>query len=846
MHKILLTVIATLTLSLAVPAYADYLSPDLRSRVNQLMQSIDSIPTNDTNAESRARLTWEWINAYALNGNYVPVNATQVVAGVLGGAASGAYGPLDATIRELAFLDANPEALGTLTATLGPFTAGEYATVRQTYTVGSQPVQTGGAFLLARHFMTNFGPWQNSDPKAPNYVAISTSNPKVSFVATTTPWRGMHGGFRDIRETMTFRVASGTLDAGDTVTISWGETAGGSPGMRMATMSSDRLPLPLYVSLNNKGQFLSLPIQPIRVTGAGVAGVAGFAPSIVSPGEKFTLSVRARDQYFNRAHGTVPDWVIHFDDKNSQPLPATGAITLTETSLLEPGIYRPTINSADGQLTGTVNPILVTAEPRDRIYWGDTHGHSGFAEGIGTAERFMQWAREDARLDYVTHSEHDIWLDDHEWEVLREIVQRYTVEGEFVAYLGYEWTVNNLNGGHHNVLFRTPADRQRVPAQFFPTLAQLYNGLRNAASTNDVVVIPHAHQAGDYRMSDPALEPLIEIMSQHGNFEWFGRQYLRHGHQVGFTAASDNHLSQPGYSAPQGGSLSQRGGLGAILAPSRTVDGIFDGMRALKSYATTGDRIIIDFDVNGVGMGGRTPFSETRAITANIHGTAPIDTVTLMKNDQVLWEKSYYDSEATRASKQETLLLSFASDSEPVHPGDNPRGWRAWEGTLQLHDATLVDIQPVDAGFPGQSLDLSERQDGRIRFATKTRGDSSSYLIRLKDVARGARLHFDLIEGGETGGAPPVYRPPQRNPAISFSLSIRDMQDNRLTHTQQIDAYTDRVTLRRVIEQGQLDVNLTVNDQSLRQGDYYYLRVVQANDAIGWSSPVWVGGHPTR
>ena len=159
----------------------------------------------------------------------------------------------------------------------------------------------------------------------------------------------------------------------------------------------------------------------------------------------------------------------------------------------------------------------------------------------------MQWAKEDARLDYVTHSEHDIWLDDAEWEVLRSNVSEFTTEGEFVAYLGYEWTVNNVRGGHHNVLFRNPQNRKRVPAQFYPTLSKLYQGLREQAQPRDVVVIPHAHQAGDYRFSDPELEPLIEIMSQHGNFEWFGRMYLQHGHRVGFIAASDNHLSQPGF-----------------------------------------------------------------------------------------------------------------------------------------------------------------------------------------------------------------------------------------------------------------------------------------------------------
>ena len=457
----------------------------------------------------------------------------------------------------------------------------------------------------------------------------------------------------------------------------------------------------------------------------------------------------------------------------------------------------------------------------------------------------MRWAKEDARLDYVTHSEHDIWLDDFEWEVLRELVKRYTEPGKFAPFLGYEWSVNNLRGGHHNVLFRTPTDRQRVPSQFFSTLSQLYTGLRNAAATEDVVVIPHAHQAGDYRLSDPALEPLIEIMSQHGNFEWFGRMYLKQGHQVGFTAASDNHLSQPGYAAPQGGSLSQRGGLGAIFAPELSVDAIFDGMKSLRSYATTGDRIILDFKVNDTAMGQRGPFSTKRKLSAYVHGTAPIDEVVIWKNDAVFWRKNFYDSELTRSSKEQLLLISFASESEPVNRGDNPRGWRAWEGTLEVHDADIVSISSVDAGFAA-SLDLAELADNRVGFATKTRGDTSSYLVRLKNVTKNSRLDIDLVEALETGGAPPIYRSPQRTPADSFSLALKDLDGKTLTHEQTVDAYIDRVSLRRVRDHGELDIEIELQDEGIRQGDYYFMRVTQANDAIAWSSPIWIGGYPPK
>ena len=63
----------------------------------------------------------------------------------------------------------------------------------------------------------------------------------------------------------------------------------------------------------------------------------------------------------------------------------------------------------------------------------------------------------------------------------------------------------------------------------------------------------------------------------------------------------------------------------------------------------------------------------------------------------------------------------------------------------------------------------------------------------------------------------------------------------------QADYPNDSITVRRVISGGERDISFTVTDtEQPDQGDYYYFKVEQANDAIAWSSPVWVGGYPSR
>lgn len=827
----------------------DYLDVELRAAVARLQQDAAK-PTTSANYPQRADVLWRWANAFAVSGGYVPVNLTAVAR------TKSPNTPLPATLRalddyiaEMTLLDEQPGALGKLSATLGPFIARSYSTVQQTYVVGEKAINVGGGIAVPRHFMADYGQFQTSKPDAANYVTIGSSNPNVHFVVDRVPVAGMHGGFRGAAPVLFFRLSAGQLNRNDVVTVTYGARSQGGDGLLMPTFSSDRMPFPLYVDFDGKGPLYSLPIQPIRVVGAAVDGVHGFAPSVVRPQEPFTLSVRAQDQYYNRATGAVPAWeVLHNDKVIAKLVAGDQAVQLVENvRFQDEGVVRLSIRSTDGAISGSVNPILVSAQAQ-RIFWGDTHGHSGFAEGIGTPDRFMTWAKEDARLDFVSHSEHDIWLDDFEWQHLKDIVDGYSEPGRFIAYLGYEWTTRNLYGGHHNVLFRTTEGRDRIATQFYPTLSELYEGLRREYASDNVIVIPHAHQSGDYRLSDPQLQPLVEIMSQHGSFEWFGRKYLGHGHQVGFTAASDNHLSQPGYTAPKGSGLSQRGGLGAVLGSKLTRDELFDNMRRRLTYATTGDRIILQARVNDLDMGQRGKFEAARNISGRVIGTAPIAEVAVIKNGEVAWAQDYSVADAgARFAGKEALHLTFGSDSAPMHPGDNPRGWRPWQGRLEVEGATLESVAGVDF-FNADIQQLRRDADNPnvVHFATATRGDTSSIVLELSNIKRSARVNLELAAALEFGSGPPIFRSHQRLPETAVVLTLNDARAGKAQKILPFETYADEVRLHRVAAAGPQDVVFNWQDQGRLHGDHYYVRVTQVDGAMAWSSPIWVGGYAPK
>lgn len=841
-----------LTLCLApamLHAATDYLSPQLRADVEALKQSVKTVPTTRANYIPRAKVAWDWMNAYAMTGRPIPVNITQLIRPVPaeGRVTKRAIQALDYYLDDLTLLDEEPDALGKLVADLGPFEARSWVTIHQYFTVGTRDIVPGGGFLIAHHFRPGYGMYQVNDPAGDNYLTLTSSNPSVTFQKDSAPMAGMHGGFGQELALPVFRVASGTLKPGDVVTITYGDTSGGGRGLLISPASTDSLPVPVYVAFDGREHVYQLPIQPIRVSGSVVAGVHAFAPSVVRPGEKFELSVRAQDRFYNRAKAPIPAFNVYINDQLYATTDAgdESITVLKDVSLTDPGVARITVASVDGTIRGEGNPILVSADAQ-KIYWGDTHGHSGFAEGIGTPDRFMQWAKEDARLDFVTHSEHDIWMDDYEWQVLVNNVSKYSEPGRFVSYLGYEWTTQNQQGGHHNVLFRDTINRERIPNQLYPTLSKLYQGLREHYDPQDVLVIPHAHQTGDYRQSDPELENLVEIMSQHGTFEWLGRMYLQHGHQVGFIAASDNHLGQPGYTSPKPGYMAQRGGLAAVLASDSSRDAIFDAMKAIKTYATTGDKIILDVNLNGTGMGQRTKFATERKIHGRVIGTAPIDTITIVRNDLEVWKKDYLTIDSGRYSDEETFYVTFSSPSIPRDPGDNPRGTRGWNGTLQVVGAEIAGFEATDF-FSSESNVLERDPDdaSMLHFATGTRGDTSSVKLVLRKIKRNAEVRLALNAAREQSSTA-RFRTPALLPATSAVLRFKDLEKGQTHVSLPVDVYEDRITLRRARVDGPSDVVFDFTDVSQLQGDYYFVRIKQANDATAWSSPIWVGGYPTR
>ena len=626
------------------------------------------------------------------------------------------------------------------------------------------------------------------------------------------------------------------------MTITIGDRSSGSPGFKVQTFGNDGLRMPVYVVFGAGGAITSLPDFLYRVTGGPVARVVGFAPSIAAVGEAVPVSVRGEDIWMNRAVGPQPAYdVLVNGEKRGRIAAGDQAITIfNDLKFDAPGVYRVSFRSDDGRIVGVANPVWVREGDHPGIYWGETHAHSAFAEGQGSIDFFYRFGREDARLDFLGMSEHDVWMDDHEWEQLREAVVRHDRPGEFITYLAYEWTAPTQFGGHHNVFFRTHEGRKRTPRQTFPTLTSLYSGLRAGNDPKDVLVIPHAHATGEYRVSDAGLEPIVEISSLHGTFEWFGEAYLGQGHEVGFIAASDDHLSHPGYAAPYArDGLSNKSGLAAVVAPEKSRDALFDAMKSRSTYATNGARIILDYDVAGGSFGQRVAMTDKREVNLRSIGTGPIESVTIIKNGREVYAKDYLiDTQA----KSDQIAVTFASDTDPSIR-DNARGWRRWTGKLTVKGATLEGFSTP--WRPNVLLDRIERSpsdSNTLEISVATRGDAKSINLDLDRIRPGTTVELDLQPVNETG-TPAVTTQFHAYPAMKVSLPLSKMKSGAYATTTPGPVMPDRISVRAIRTDVPMEQTVKWTDpEPGKPDDYYYARVVQTDGGMAWTSPVWVGG----
>ena len=556
--------------------------------------------------------------------------------------------------------------------------AGEYGTWTVTYQAGGT-IKSGGGIRVQLPDAWHAGQRNSANrlqataPAEPNFVTARCSDPDVAL-QTTVEFESPDVLVKSVKPSnMTHRmgyyvfvvrivVLKGEVREGQTMSVIYGDQSRGSKGMRAAIISARPEPILVAVDTEGHGQFRLHTDTPFLTAKAGLPVemlLTARSGSVI--GEPSPLHLAVLDRFGNPASSFSGIVTLKVGTGRAD-VPASVTIEeghgWAEVSFTprESGLLRIEAFEASRNLQALSNPIeAYRSQPPEQIYWGDLHSHTRFSasDAVGRPEDAYEYARYISGLDFYAMTDHSGPIDtmvsrltQKEWKEYCDLAERHHLPGQFVTLHAYEASFY-APYGHHNVYFRDQPGPLLDPDTV--TLPELWKALK----AGQALTIPHhALKMPDPidwgTAHNPEFRRNFEIYSGHGLSEEYDpthplafeqslftnpgtttktgmsaqRAWIE-GYDLSTIASSDDHRAHPGQ---------PEFGLAAVRAGSLTREGVFDALYGRRTYGTTGVRIILDFDIDQVSMGGTLSATGPVSIRLRAVGTDVIDSVQVLRH----------------------------------------------------------------------------------------------------------------------------------------------------------------------------------------------------------------------
>ncbi|TAJ93013.1 MAG: DUF3604 domain-containing protein [Reyranella sp.] len=708
-----------------------------------------------------------------------------------------------------------PERMGS--AILSPtdaVEAGSFQSFTLVYTAGYFGIDDTGSIKIVQRFAGDIGKPQWSDPTAANYTTVEASNGAVLDVRydpkmNIRPWD----------KTLFIRVIRGFLNEGDTITVRFGDRRQGSPGMRMQTFVESTFEFRVLVDAFATYNYVELPIQPTFPVVAGPAVTwKALLPTLRRSGETFRLGFKGEDKWGNPSDQVEGTFSLRAN------LPVRGlperfsmsrgeaAKSIDGLSMEKPGDLLIDVLDSAGRVLCRSNPLRIAADAPLRSYWCDLHGQSEETIGTNSARELIEFARDRAFLDGMSHQGNDFQITTPFWNELNKLTREYNEDGRFIIFPGYEWSGNTGLGGDRNVMFMHEGRQiHRSSHALVDDTSDLKSDsnsaeqLFQALKDEDCVVFAHiGGRYADIKMAhDARIERSVEVHSDWGTFEWLVQDALEQGYRIGILANSDGHKGRQGASHPGASLFGAYGGLSCLLATDLTRAGLFDALRRRHHYATTGCRMVLDvraaFDSEAMlytddpnlgaaqhtrgreAMMGDIVQSTDAAVefTIEAHASAPIERLEIRNGLEVL--ETWRPYEATALGRRIRVIWE----------GSEYRGrgrQTIWDGGCTLEGNSFERFVPINmwnldrkieqtapgalswtalttGGFGGFDAWLTDPRAGTLRIETPL----VKCEISVADIG-----HEDMVfDAGGIRRRIRIFRLPDENPYREVKLSRR-------------------------------------------------------------------------
>jgi len=485
-----------------------------------------------------------------------------------------------------------------------------------------------------------------------------------------------------------------------------------------------------------------------------------------------------------------------------------------------------------------------------RTLYGDIHNHNAHGYGVGSIERSLEIAR--THLDFFAFTGHSSWHDmpameggrerhwidgfkrlKDTWPRVQRVIADGNRDGEFCAFLGFEW--HSSHWGDQCVVF--PGDHRPLHYAADPERLRRFCAEERALMIPHHLAYPKGRRGVNWDCFTEECTPVVEIYSEHGNseddrgpFAYFthsmggretantARAALADGRRFGFVGSSDDHAGFPGAYGE---------GLMAALVTDFTREAIFEAIRARRTCALTGDRIEVDFSVEGAPLGATIEAGRQAEARFAVAGRDALDVVEVIQDGCVVH----------RAHAEEAAPLSSAVQVRLEW------GWGPW-GALALDRVCDWAMQVQVTGgritrfFPClQSMPFDERRRHRFERQGESGLAIRSYTARKNAYRENPNQSVVLeIEGGADAALHLALTEPVAQESTHRLGDLQRGSANLFTGPFPQEGYQWHRLVPRAASA--LEGRCTLEVPAGRS--HAYLRVRQMNGQIAWASPVFM------
>ena len=733
--------------------------------------------------------------------------------------------------------------------------AGELATIKLQFIVGNIGLDQGATLTIWTDSDSDWAKPQVEDSSADGYLKIIPPTGCATSVHTPD-----HKSF-------VITLMSGKLSKGDCIKIIIGDQSGGGGGLRAQTFYEPRRNFLCEVNLTGSKSINWTPMGAdtkreygngsytgtatkavLRITGGEASELSAIAPSDIEIGSGFALQLKASDiwgnpaeKYLGKVEIKAPGLVLPEGNNSLEFSEEHAGIRRIEGAVFtEEGANCIEIEDIDNGLAGKSNQIRIYQKlPKLKLFWGDPHsGQVGDASKIGD---YFKYARNISGLDFAGYQRNDSAHSTEEYEIQQSQEKSYHEPGRFVPLPGYEWSAAVEVGGHHNVYFGRfdqpmkrwkGADKLGRPDESdLPHVKDLYNYYRGT----DTVITPHVGGThANLEWHDPSLEPVLEVTSTHGSFEWFLMESIERGYQMGFVGGNDCHTGRAGDDRP--GYQERRyskGGLTGIYADKLTLKSILEAMKARRVYATTGARIRALTSVDDHFIGEKYSCGSECEIKVDVEGTGPLERIEVYRGQKLI----------------HTEVISGSPSGNKVRVlWDGASRWSSysgirWDGHVDVADGQIGEVKTIRFDSPRSNFERISTS--KLSLNGWACGYPSGIVFDLSKSTESeitVAMNSSLIVGptfaahGEKDSLRRMAHAPGDSVRVSGTLDQLKKGPMRVNLGHSNRSVTLDLAPEPVSDRSQF----TVIDKDVQPGvNSYWVKIIQQDMEMAWISPVF-------